>query len=164
MKEIKNLTKNFLKVEYLNKKKSSILIARETGCSYSAVLSHLRKHEIPVRSISEANKGSINRTKYKKKIISRGYIYIRCPEHPNKTTGKYVLEHRLVLEKSLKRYLHQDEIVHHINGNRQDNRLRNLAIVTHNTHERHTLLKIAQKRIRKLEMELKKVKQNENMV
>jgi len=150
-----NLTKEFLEYEYLIKKKSATIIAKEVGCSIYPIYRLLRKYKIPIRGISEANKGSINRTKYKKKVISRDYIYIRCPNHPNRTTGNYVLEHRLVVEKSLKRYLHPNEIVHHINGNRQDNRLCNLAVVTPNNHERHTLLKIAQKRIRKLERQLK---------
>lgn len=46
--------------------------------------------------------------------------------------GEQVREHRYLLEKKLGRDLREDEIVHHKNGNRQDNRLRNLELWTKN--------------------------------
>jgi hypothetical protein len=42
--------------------------------------------------------------------------------------GDYVLEHRYVMEQALGRPLSDDENVHHINGDRADNRLENLEI------------------------------------
>ncbi len=64
---------------------------------------------------------------------SRGYIKIYMPEHPY-ANKKYVLEHRLVMEKHLGRYLHSDEIVHHLNEIKDDNRIENLELMIRNDH------------------------------
>ena len=57
-----------------------------------------------------------------------GYILIWSPNHPFKNCNNYVLEHRLVMEKHLGRYLKLTEIVHHINGIVDDNRIENLQL------------------------------------
>ena len=57
-----------------------------------------------------------------------GYILIHKPDHPLAGSDDCVLEHRLVMEKHLGRYLKREEQVHHRNGIKNDNRLSNLEI------------------------------------
>ena len=62
------------------------------------------------------------------RMLVDGYWYIYSPKHPRKTKLKYVAEHRLIIEKKIKRILHPKEVVHHINGVRTDNRRENLVL------------------------------------
>jgi hypothetical protein len=79
-----------------------------------------------------------------KKISKGGYIYIFQREHPHSTKNGYVLEHRLLMEKKIGRYLTKEEVVHHINSNTKDNRIENLELFSnqgehlsyHNTNGR----------------------------
>jgi hypothetical protein len=65
-----------------------------------------------------------------------GYWRIFSPDYPKATKNGYILEHRLIMEKHLGRYLKENEIVHHKNRNQFDNRIENLEILTKREHRR----------------------------
>jgi len=76
-------------------------------------------------------------------INSLGYIMTKSPKHPRKTSRGYVMEHRLIMEKTIGRYLEAHEIIHHINEIRNDNRPENLKLLQSNKEHRkiHKLIK-----------------------
>jgi len=58
----------------------------------------------------------------------KGYILIYSPNHPFRDSHNYVKRSRLTIEKHLGRYITRKEIVHHINGIRDDDRIKNLIL------------------------------------
>lgn len=79
------------------------------------------------------------------KISVYGYVLVRCLDHPFANVDGFVFEHRLVAEKYLlndensveidgKRYLRRDYDVHHIDGDKKNNSLDNLMVLTRGEH------------------------------
>lgn len=64
-----------------------------------------------------------------------GYPLMVAPEwYKGKTRDGRILAHRFILEQHLGRYLESHEVVHHKDGNRQNNALSNLELHTRKTH------------------------------
>lgn len=142
------LNKDFLRKEYLEKKKSSIKIGKEINIDSKTICCYLRKFGI-IRTRKESLKlikrfplSEEHKKKISKKMLGKnhpswnggkrktkaGYIQVYHPNHPNRINN-VVFEHRLVIEKYLGRYLTSNEVVHHINDIKNDNRLENLMLL-----------------------------------
>lgn len=98
------------------------------------------KHNSPA---TEFKKGKIkprgeksHKWKGGRRKSAKGYIRIYNPNHLFCTKDGYVLEHRLVMEEYLDRYLKPKEVVHHINNNPPDNRIENLKLFANDSEHR----------------------------
>lgn len=72
------------------------------------------------------------------KIYMAGYVYILKPNHPRADKRGYIKRAYLVVEKTIKRYINFKEIVHHINGIKNDDRPENLQLFPNRSeHTKH---------------------------
>ncbi|MFA7200574.1 MAG: YopX family protein [Bacteroidales bacterium] len=64
-----------------------------------------------------------------------GYVLAKAPYHPHANKRGYVPLHRLLMENQLGRYLiPRRELVHHIDGDRANNNIKNLKLTTPKEH------------------------------
>lgn len=73
------------------------------------------------------------------RTTQKGYVAVLAKDHPRVPSHGYMPEHVLVAEKMIGRYLRHDEVVHHRNGIKTDNRPDNLEVMTRAEHMRHHL-------------------------
>lgn len=69
-------------------------------------------------------------------LTPKGYLIRYEPENPMATKQGMVLEHRRVMGEHLGRPLTPDEIVHHRNEIKDDNRIENLELMPKRRHDR----------------------------
>lgn len=69
-------------------------------------------------------------------ISPTGYAFVYDPENEMANSRGYVREHRLVMSEKLRRPLTKDEVVHHKDGNKLNNDINNLELMTNSEHSR----------------------------
>lgn len=156
------------------KTKSARQIARELNTTSGNISDRITRYNLRSKSLTQSE---IIKEGLKKKFpegrfgnlsshwkggrVMRGnksqYVMILSPNHPNKDKEGYVMEHRLVMEKKLGRYLLPTEIIHHINGKKNDNRLENLELHSRLSHSHRHF--DAVKEVDQLKQELAKYKE-----
>lgn len=150
-----------LKDLYLNKNMTMKQIAEELGIAVGKVHKMIHYFEIDInrkdrkpfsderrkecakratgRIFSEETRKKISEARKMHKIghakeRKDGYIQVYFPDHPQSSKDGYVMEHRLIMENLIGRYLNDDEVVHHKNHIRNDNRIANLQLMTFKEH------------------------------
>lgn len=112
-------------------------------CSKSCAGKDVKKHHYVYKDGKKIRKYGAR--KIKSKIMSNGYLYLY-------TKDGWRSKHRLVMERYLGRKLIKGEIIHHRNGDKLDNRIKNLqllclakhsfAVETKHSEDIHSLISI----------------------
>lgn len=117
-------------------------LRRKSCCSLTCAAEVSRRREGPKGSDNLNWKGGSS-------VHAEGYIYRHAGEHPFAKCGRYVFEHRLVMEAWMRdkapdhhflvevagvKYLRAEIEVHHRNENKCDNRIANLLACTKGAH------------------------------
>jgi hypothetical protein len=107
-------------------------MARKVGTVGREVKKFLRRNGV-TRDFPTTKTGEKHYAWKGKTVDKAGYILIHCKGHPNaRKHTHYVFEHRLVMEESIGRYLLPNEVVHHLDGNKQNNAIENLQLFQSN--------------------------------
>lgn len=172
IKRINTEEAKYLRRLYFDELQSLYMISKLTGRKTATIRDCIKKFGKP-RTWSEAQllanrlgrgQGIRNRGvasgvwKGGRGIDGQGYMNVCLsgddPFYPMAHSNGRVLEHRLIMAQHLNRLLTHDEIIHHLNGIKTDNRLKNLVINSRNSHPTKTFIPLLQRRIKELEAEL----------
>lgn len=165
---------------YHNQNYTIHMIAEQYGVGHGIPHYWFRKYEIPRRTRKEAAilRDKLKRRNYDflferspaehpnwkggRRISCAGYVELRMPEHPRARKNGYIFEHLIVAEQHYGE-ITRDYVIHHINGNKQDNRIENLMVLTQKEHveiipnlvKENNYLK---NKVKELEIELKRLR------
>jgi len=102
-------------------------IGRRIGTTHHKVAAFLRKHG--ARYTRRPQRLENHPSWRGGRVVDQdGYVLLKRPDHPHRDRHGYVREHRLVMEAVLGRLLLPTEVVHHKDGNKENNDPANLTL------------------------------------
>lgn len=117
-----------------NKQQTTWKCLCECGNYHNVTTSNLRAGQVRscgcLPSIGKTGKQSVT-WRGGRHIRKSGYVYVTVSDYPNHNKNLTISEHAYVMAKNLNRPLYKNENVHHINGDRTDNRIENLELWSH---------------------------------
>ena len=160
--KLASLTAPELRRLYHKEKMSQWQIAKRFAVTQGAIMYWMKKWHIPARSHDDSLlllgkqqrfTGPKNPNWNGGRLVDHGgYILVRDQKHHRADNRGYVKEHIKVWEKSNGKRVPKGWQVHHINGNKKDNRPENLVALSDKKHRR--VIPLLQSRIRRLEKQL----------
>lgn len=133
--EVHVLSENYNRVS--NKELSALFPDKSPYAIYKkAYKMGLRKSkEIEFLNRSKARKREkASNWKGGKRKTSAGYIQTLAPDHPRADSNGYVMEHIVVWEKTTGISVPSNCCIHHLNGDKSDNRIENLCLMDFKAH------------------------------
>jgi len=103
------------------------------GCeNFQDSLGYCGKHAQRLRRYGDVNYVTPDHIRIERQRLSMMRNLTISPNNYKKFHGKH--EHRIVAEKIIGRKLRSDEVVHHIDGNKHNNKPENLMIMSQSEH------------------------------
>lgn len=113
---------------YLQNLLSMREIAKIFSCDLSVIKRRLERLNIKLRDHKENQQRSFAKRRKGYTVHAAGYCQITYGENRNRRL------HDVLMEKQIGRRLNSDEVVHHIDGDRRNNDMNNLALMTRSEH------------------------------
>lgn len=133
----KGLCQSCYRTKY-NREQQLLAPLKKCECNTNCpeMIPSINMHGKPMRFKEGHSKRGKNNNLYKRGwFIRDGYKFLTgYYDHPNANEKGEIREHVLVMSNHLNRPLFKGELVHHENGDKLDNRIENLEIVTMSKH------------------------------